>query len=76
MQGSSLVQHHCRHIHVPTGLHLSTSGQLSNTLQTNQLDLSRISSFVRAVLISLDGAITPVEAWVLEFGVPRMALSK
>ena len=40
--------------------------KLSKTLQIKQLDLSRISSLVDAVLISLDDATTPAANWVLE----------
>ena len=41
--------------------------KLSKTHQIKQLDLSRISSLVDAVLVSLDYAITPAANWVLEF---------
>ena len=40
--------------------------KLSRTLQIKQVDLSRISSFIDAVLVSLDDAITPTANWVLE----------
>ena len=40
--------------------------KLSNSLQTEQLDLSMISSLIDAVLHILDDAITPAAYWVLE----------
>ena len=40
--------------------------KLSESLQTNQLDLSMISSLVGAVLHTLDDAITPASYWALE----------
>ena len=40
--------------------------KLSKSLQTKQLDLSMISSLVKAVLHALDDAITSAAYWVLE----------
>ena len=40
--------------------------KLSKSLQTQQLDLSMITSLVDAVLHALDDAITPAAYWVLE----------
>ena len=41
-------------------------GNLSKTCQIKELDLSRISFLVYAVLVSLDDAITLAANWVLE----------
>ena len=58
------VQQHCSPL--STGLHLGTSGKFCKTLQINQLNLSRISCLVDAVLVPLDDAITPAPNSMLE----------
>ncbi len=40
--------------------------KLSLTLQKQKLDLSSVSSLVKAVLNTLDGAVTPAANWILE----------
>ena len=50
----------------PLDYTLPLVAKLSKSLQTEQLDLSMISSLVKAVLHILDDAITPAAYWVLE----------